>query len=200
MSKKTFERAAERGLRLIAQVKANQPTLLRDVQRLCNEQEPLDRHQTTDAARARHETRRVEVFDAGGHFHDTKWAPFIAAVIRVQRRRLERDTATGLWNTAGATGAAGETSYHVSNALFSAHATGAAIRAHWGIENRHHYPRDVTMGEDACRVRKNPGILARIRSFATNIMRANNVTNMTDARYRNAIGGLDRLFSYHAKQ
>ena len=190
MSKKTFERAAESGCHLIAQVKANQPTLLHDVQRLCDEQEPLDCHETIDAARARHETRRVEVFDAGGHFHDTEWAPFIAAVIRVRRRRLERVTATGLWKTAS------ETSYHVSNAVFPAHACGAAIRAHWGIENRHHYPRDVTMGEDACRVRKNPGILARIRSFAANIMRANNVANMTDARYRNAIGGLDQLFNY----
>ena len=175
-----------------AQVKANQPTLFGDVQRLCDEREPLDRHGTIDAARARHETRHVEVFDAGTHFRDTD-QPFIAAVIRVHRRRLERDTATGLWNLAS------ETSYHVSNAVFSAHAAGGAIRAHWGIENRHHYPRDVTMGEDACRVRKNPGILARIRSFAANIMRANNVANMTDARYRNAIGGLDRLFSYHTK-
>ena len=147
MSKKTFERAAERSLRLIAQVKANQPTLFGDVQRLCDEREPLDRHETIDAARARHETRHVEVFDAGTHFRDTEWAPFIAAVIRVHRRRLERDTATGLWNLAS------ETSYHVSNAVFSAHAAGGAIRAHWGIENRHHYPRDVTMGEDACRVR-----------------------------------------------
>ena len=160
----------------------------------CDEHEPIDRHETTDTARARHETRHIEVFDAGAYFHDTEWAPFIAAVIRVQRRRLVRDTATGLWNLAS------ETSYHVSNAVFSAHAAGGAIRAHWGIENRHHYPRDVTMGEDACRVRKNPGILARIRSFAANIMRANNVANMTDARYRNAIGGLDRLFSYHTKQ
>ena len=193
LSKKTFERAAQRGLRLIAQVKANQPTLLGDVQRLCDEHEPIDRHETTDTARARHETRHIEVFDAGAYFHDTEWAPFIAAVIRVQRRRLVRNTATGLWNLAS------ETSYHVSNAVFSAHAAGGAIRAHWGIENRHHYPRDVTMGEDACRVRKNPGILARIRSFAANIMRANNVANMTDARYRNAIGGLDQLFTYHTK-
>ncbi len=193
MSKKTFERAAEKGLRLIAQVKANQPTLFGDVQRLCDEHVPLDRHETTDTARARHETRRVEIFDAGTHFHDTEWAPFIAAVIRVQRRRLVRETATGLWSLAS------ETSYHVSNAVFSADAAGAAIRAHWGIENRHHYPRDVTMGEDACRVRKNPGILARIRSFAANIMRANNVANMTDARYRNAIGGLDKLISFHTK-
>ena len=35
---------------------------------------------TIDAARARHETRHVEVFDAGTHFRDTEWAPFIAAV------------------------------------------------------------------------------------------------------------------------
>ena len=89
--------------------------------------------------------------------------------------------------------------YSGVDTVFSAHAAGGAIRAHWGIENRHHYPRDVTMGEDACRVRKNPGILARIRSFAANIMRANNVANMTDARYRNAIGGLDQLFTYHTK-
>ena len=88
------------------------------MQRLCDEREPLDRHETIDAARARHETRHVEVFDAGTHFRDTEWAPFIAAVIRVHRRRLERDTATGLWNLAS------ETSYHVSNAVFSAHAAG----------------------------------------------------------------------------
>jgi predicted transposase YbfD/YdcC len=112
---------------------------------------------------------------AGDHSHGTERAPFIAAVIRVQRRRLERNTASGLWNRAG------DTSYHVSNAVFSAHAAGAAIRAHSGIENRRHYPRDVTMGEDACRVRKNPGVLARIRSFAANIMRANNVTNLARA-------------------
>ena len=52
------------------------------------------------------------------------------------------------------------------------------------------------MAEDASRVRKNPGIMARIRSFAANILRANNVSNMADARYRNALGGLDHLAKY----
>ncbi len=56
--------------------------------------------------------------------------------------------------------------------------------------------RDGTMAEDASRVRKNPGIMARIRSFAANILRANKVANMTDARYRNALGGLDHLAKY----
>ena len=66
----------------------------------------------------------------------------------------------------------------------------------WGIENRLHYTRDGTMGEDASRVRKNPGIMARIRSFTANIMRANKVTNMADTRYRNALGGIDYLALY----
>ncbi len=52
------------------------------------------------------------------------------------------------------------------------------------------------MAEDASRVRVNPGILARIRSFAANILRANGVTNMADTRYRNALGGLDHLAKY----
>jgi Transposase DDE domain len=29
----------------------------------------------------------------------------------------------------------------------------AAVRAHWRVENALHYVRDVTLGEDACRVR-----------------------------------------------
>src|SRR5271168_4577868 len=46
-----------------------------------------------------------------------------------------------------------------------------AIRKHWGIENKLHYTRDVTLCEDASRIRRNPGIFARIRSFAYNILR-----------------------------
>ena len=44
---------------------------------------------------------------------------------------------------------------------------------------------------------KTPAFSARIRSFAANIMRANNVAN-NDRRsvIENAIGGLDQLFTY----
>jgi predicted transposase YbfD/YdcC len=39
-------------------------------------------------------------------------------------------------------------------------------RAHWGVENGAHYVRDVTLGEDACRVRKDaaPQVLAALRN------------------------------------
>jgi hypothetical protein len=40
------------------------------------------------------------------------------------------------------------------------------VRAHWGIENGSHYRRDVTLGEDASRVRKESGpeVMAALRN------------------------------------
>lgn len=47
------------------------------------------------------------------------------------------------------------------------------IREHWGIENELHHVRDVTFGEDACRVRKGSAaqVLAGIRNTALNLLR-----------------------------
>lgn len=177
--------------RLIAQVKSNQPGLLASITQLCRDEAPGGHHRSRDGkARSRHEERLTEVFAVGDALLGSDWHGLVKSVIRVQRDRLERNAKTGFWKDSS------ETAYYLADfeptALFAAH----AIRRHWGIENRHHYTRDGTMGEDASRVRKNPGIMARIRSFAANILRANKVMNMTDARYRNALGGLDRLAEY----
>ncbi|MGL4461049.1 MAG: ISAs1 family transposase [Planctomycetia bacterium] len=42
------------------------------------------------------------------------------------------------------------------------------VRRHWAIENGLHYVRDVTFGEDGCRVRKGqaPRVLAALRNAA----------------------------------
>ena len=47
--------------------------------------------------------------------------------------------------------------------------------------------RDVTLAEDASRIRINPGIMARLRSQALNIARANGVTNVAEALWIAAI-------------
>ena len=57
----------------------------------------------------------------------------------------------------------------------------------WDIENRAHYVRDVTLGEDASRIRTRPGMMARIRSVALNVLRANGVQNVSLALYANAV-------------
>jgi predicted transposase YbfD/YdcC len=49
----------------------------------------------------------------------------------------------------------------------------AWVRGHWSIENRTHYVRDVTLGEDASRVRQGSGpqVLAAVRNAALGLLR-----------------------------
>lgn len=46
-----------------------------------------------------------------------------------------------------------ETCYYISSLRESASAIAYRIRGHWGVENRVHYVRDVTFGEDRSRIR-----------------------------------------------
>ena len=71
----------------------------------------------------------------------------------------------------------------------------AATRGHWGVENRVHYVLDVSMHEDASRVRKSPIILSILRSFALNVLRFNKITDIADALWRNAMN-LNRVLAY----
>ena len=85
-----------------------------------------------------------------------------------------------------------------------------AIRAHWKIETTSHYSRDVTLGgvaqgssrdsgsnsnagEDRSRIRTNPGVFARLCSFAFNILKANQTSTLSQDRYRAALVGIDKL-------
>src|SRR4051812_3542313 len=47
-----------------------------------------------------------------------------------------------------------EVRYYILSRKLSARSFGAAVRGHWGIENRLHWQLDVTFGEDHCRTRK----------------------------------------------
>jgi len=49
--------------------------------------------------------------------------------------------------------------------------------------------RDVTFGEDDSRIRTNPGVFARLRSFAANILRFNQRSSVRQDRYAAALGG-----------
>jgi predicted transposase YbfD/YdcC len=174
---------------LLVRVKDNQPRLLESLAGLCTVQSPTDHLATVDRhAHGREEHRRVEAFAATDRL-GPDWRPFIACVVRVTRRTLCRDTRTGLWRQRR------EVAYYASQIPLDAPACATAIRGHWGIENRNHHVRDRTLGEDASRIRRKPGIVARLRSFALNILRAHGVTNVSEALYTNALS-LDRLLNY----
>jgi predicted transposase YbfD/YdcC len=159
------------------------------VVRLRAEQDPLDQHATVDRRRhGREEHRRVERFAVAGRLAPA-WQEVIACAARITRLSWCKDTRTGLWQ------ARREVAYYISQIELDAEGFGRAVRAHWGIENRAHHVRDRLLGEDASRIRCQPGIFARIRSFALNILRAHGVANVSEAIYTNALS-LDCLLAY----
>ena len=62
----------------------------------------------------------------------------------------------------------------------SAEQLAAAVRAHWGIENRLHWVLDVSFGEDASTIRKDnaPQNLSLLKKIVLNLIRQN-TTNKT---------------------
>ncbi len=188
MPKKTFAAAKKKGAHLIVQIKENQAALLKKVEAFCLKAKPLSGAQTTDAKnRNRHEIRTAAVFSAKAALKHTEWAPYVAAIIEVERQVMTFQPATGLWKEAV------ETSFYLSNRPLRADRAAHAIRKHWAIENTSHYVRDVTLREDASRIRINPGIFARLRSFAYNILSFNQRSSFAQDRYALALGGFSAL-------
>lgn len=66
-----------------------------------------------------------------------------------------------------------ETRFYIMSKKLSAEEFAAAVRYHWGIENKVHWTLDVTFREDDCRIRdKNgPANMAVLRHIAMNILR-----------------------------
>ena len=190
--KKTFAAALATGNHLLVQLKDNQASLSDAARATCTRNTPADTATSRTNARSRQETRTVEVFPAGTALAQTEWTPFIKTIIRVTRRTWLRSAATGLWDQRG------EVAYYVSSAEGLPASTWAhSVRGHWSIENRNHYVRDVSCNEDRSRIRKNPGIMARARSFALNILRHNGVTNIAEALWKGALN-LDHILAYRA--
>jgi hypothetical protein len=177
-----FERVIASGNHLLTQVKDNQPGLRRLLELGAAARKPSGSATSQSKGRNRWETRKLTVFPAKAWFRHTVWEPLIKTVLRLERRIYRRDPATGLLKQTI------ETVYWVSSA------TGPTperwnewIRGHWRIENGSHYVRDVAFAEDASRIRKNPDIVARLRSFAYNLLRADGCDNIKNARWRAAL-------------
>jgi len=169
------------------QVKDNQPTLHQAIAERTATATPSDSTQSHETGRNRDERRTVSVFAPAQALANTDWQPHVAAIIRIEREVFTRSSKTGLLHHAT------ETAFYVSNTPLTAARAATAIRAHWKIETTSHYSRDVTFGEDRSRIRTNPGVFARLRSFAFNILKANKTTTLSQDRYRAALAGVNNL-------
>ena len=124
--------------------------------------------------------------DPANKLADIGWHPHVAAMIRVERDVFARNTRTRLLHHST------ETAFYVSNRAITAGRAAEAIRAHWRMEPPH-YSRDVTLGEDRSRIRTNPGVFARLRSFGFNILKANKTGALRQDRYRATLAGIGNL-------
>lgn len=76
------------------------------------------------------------------------------------------------------------TRYYISDLKKSAFKFYQRIRGYWGVENKVHYVRDVTQGEDKSRIRTTPlpQFLAIARNLALNLYRDSGFSNMAQAQ------------------
>jgi predicted transposase YbfD/YdcC len=189
IAKKTLQTAKATGNEVIVQVKGNQKTLLNDCQTLAATTPPDEVYQEpVTKTRNRIESRKVEIFISPALTDPEQWT-LVKVVVKVQRFRQFLDTKTNTWKNSD------ETSFYISTIILSAQEFCQAIRHHWSIENRNHYVRDVSMGEDKSRIRTNPHIFAKLRSFALNVLRKNNVENVSLELFENCMN-LDKVLNY----
>ncbi len=160
-------------------VKRNQRQLWEDLELLFRippipaDQELWDRTSTVSKGHGRLETRSLEC--GTGLVDFLNWP----GVAQVARRRCERVVVkTGKRSE--------EISYGITN-LAPDEAQAAQVealwRGHWTIENRKHYVRDVTMGEDRNQMYTGdaPRVLASLRSGLIDLWRSLGWTNIAEA-------------------
>lgn len=150
-------------------VKANQPTLRAEIERLFAAARPgeLDVARDLDKGHGRIEERTVAVagevdwLTGERRFPGEMRLPDIASLIRVTSRTELKDRCRF------------ETRYYVSSAPLTAARAAGAVRGHWAIENSLHWVLDVVFADDQSRLRKGHGAhnMAVVRHFALNLVR-----------------------------
>jgi predicted transposase YbfD/YdcC len=160
----------------VFQVLENQPNLFAALNTLPWRQVPIS-VRTEDRDRGRRELRTIQVLDAPQHVRDL--FPHVQQAFLVERQITEDDQTTYqavLYVTS-------LTAEQASPADLLAY-----VRAHWTIENRVHWVRDVTLGEDASRVRTGnaPRVMATLRNLVISLLRLAGITNIAAALRYNA--------------
>lgn len=127
-------------------VKENQPQLLEDIRLLfallATAAHPHQQARTVDKGHGRHEVRHLRSSTELNDLLATRWRD-VAQVFEIERAITWR----GVTKTSYAYGLTSLTPGQASAAQLL-----RLVRAHWMIENRCHWRRDATLGEDRCKV------------------------------------------------
>lgn len=104
--------------------------------------------------------------------HGIRDWPYLKTLIRVEsyRETIQEETT--------------ETRYYISSLEGNAKEFYQRLRGYWDVENKVHYVKDVTFGEDKSRIRTTPlvQVWALARNFALNLYRDHQFKNMARAQ------------------
>ncbi|MFZ2854248.1 MAG: ISAs1 family transposase [Rhodocyclaceae bacterium] len=174
--KKIADQITNKGGDYLLAVKGNQPTLLNAVDTAFiaqHESEEVDRQGRVEKSHGRIVGQVASVLPAQGVVNLADW-PKCKTIGLVDSVRLVGDEESG-W----------ERRYYISSRELSAEQLAAAVRAHWGIENRLHWILDVSFGEDGSTIRKDnaPQNLSLLKKIVLNLIRLD-TTDKTKASLR----------------
>ena len=174
MPKKTVDGIVKSGNHYVIQVKGNQPTLFKELQRIISEQTPLDYFEEHEKDHGRHSSWHVMVFDAGNSHKAAEWTGLRRAV-HVHKKTIKKGKETH-----------SDRLYISDLHQTDAHAFHRGIRGHWTIENSLHWVKDVVHKEDKNRLKKDNGPMnaAIFSSVAINIHRKNSCRSITDSQIK----------------
>lgn len=172
----------EQGGDYLLAVKDNQKGLYRNISKLfVGEVDSFAHASTTDCKHGRIELRSLHTQPFDNKFH--QW-PGVQQVCRL----LHQVRRNGKWTV--------KDHYRITS-LSPQQASAEDLlkfsRQHWDIENRVHYVRDASLGEDASRIRtgKAPYVMAVVRNLVINLIR--------HAKFKYTRTGM-RHYSWHIEQ
>jgi predicted transposase YbfD/YdcC len=181
LPKKTVKLIVEAGSDYVIAVKANQTNLYKQIQTISQLSTPTSIEHSCERTRNRKTYRTISVFDDVRSISQ-EWIG-IERVIKVER--------TGTRSCLPYE----QVVYYISSLSLTARDFAQGIRAHWGIENRLHWVKDVVFQEDSSRIKQAsaPANFSIIRTIAINLLRRNGYDSLTSAM-RLIAHDLDAIF------
>lgn len=167
-------------------VKANQPTLLEDLQLLFQDRQAPDA-ETCDSGHGRIETRKIWTSTRANDYLDF---PYVGQAFAIERETISKKTGK----------VSNELVYGItSQATFDADPRKIldTNRKHWCIENSCHYILDWAYDEDRCRIRtgQGPENITRLRRFAIGVIKSTSSKGVTETM-RKLTMNLRMVFDY----
>lgn len=160
---------ATQGNDYLISVKANQGTLYRQIVQQAQCIPPRSRIRQSETGHGRTIQRTVSTFDLADRFK-VKWSGAQQAVhVHYVGQRQGKPYEENL--------------YYLTSLRWDAVALMARIRAHWGIENRLHWVKDVVLQEDAASIQQSApaSLMAILRNLVVSLFRAHGYPSIVKA-------------------